>query len=273
MLNSMLLLIELEVKRYKKQQTAAWSVDSVFSPRGQEEFEESFKDIHIRQFRITTTEMTNDWMCFVKRIDNNGLERQVLIPKEPIRGSYFGKCNCGVDLRDAVPCEHMAVVAASSRVPNVTRYNICPYWWTREHWRIQIPQVPLAVQKITMNIIKTAHQDNPDHNLHYCPDWTAAEKSGRPKKNKRKKSILERATGKKGQKKASGVTRARRYCQSCGAHNHVTQDCWSLTTNAHKRPKYYVETHDELSVGNNDDEEVHSVGGEMVEEGVTGTAD
>ena len=124
-----------------------------------------------------------------------------------------------------------------------------------------------------MNIIKSAHQDNPDHNLHYCPDWTAAEKSGRPKKNKRKKSILERATGKKGQKKASGVTRARRYCQSCGAYNHVTQDCWSLTTNAHKRPKYYVETYDELSIENNDDEEVHSVGGEMVEEGVTGTAD
>jgi len=55
--------------------------------------------------------MTNEWMCFVKRIEDNGVERQLLIPKEPIRGSYFSKCNCGVDLRDAVPCEHMAVVA------------------------------------------------------------------------------------------------------------------------------------------------------------------
>jgi len=136
------------------------------------------------------------------------------------------------------------LLQSSSRVPNVTCHNIFPYWWTREHWRIQIPQVPLAVQKNSMNIIKSVHQDNLDHNLHYCPDWTAAEKSGRPTKNKRKKSILERATGKKGQKKASGVTRARRYCQSCGAYNHVTQDCWSLASNAHKRPKYYVETHD-----------------------------
>jgi hypothetical protein len=96
----------------------------------------------------------------------------------------------------------MAIVAASSRVPNVTRRNIFPYWWTRKHWRIQIPQAALAVQKITMNIIKAAHQDNSDHNVHYCPDWTAAKKSGRPKKNKRKKSILEKATGKKGKKKA-----------------------------------------------------------------------
>ena len=78
----------------------------------------TFKDINIRQFRITATEMDNDWMCLVKRIEDNGLEQTVQIPKVPICGSYFGKCNCGVDLRDAVPCEHMAVVAASSRVPN-----------------------------------------------------------------------------------------------------------------------------------------------------------
>ena len=128
MLNSMQLLVVLECKQYKKQQTAAWSCDSVFCPRGQEEFEETFKDINIWQFRMTATEMDNNWMCLVKRIEDNGLEQTVRIPKEPIRGSYFGKCNCGVDLCDAVPCEHMAVDGGSSRVPNVTRHNIFPYW-------------------------------------------------------------------------------------------------------------------------------------------------
>ena len=126
--------------------------------------------------------------------------------KTIIRGSYFGKCICGMDLRDAVPCEHMAVVAASSRVPDVTCHNIFPYWWTRRHWRLQIPQVPLAVQKLTINFIKAANK--PNHNLRFCPDWTATIPSGCPKKNKRKKSIAESPMGKKGKKKASGVKRA-----------------------------------------------------------------
>ena len=39
---------------------------SVFSPRGQAEFEESFNDLNYKQFRITVTEMDNDWMCLVK---------------------------------------------------------------------------------------------------------------------------------------------------------------------------------------------------------------
>jgi hypothetical protein len=62
----------------------------------------------------------------------------------------------------------------------------------------------------------------PDTYLRYCPDWTANNKSGRPKKDARKKSVLEGATGKKGAKRASGVKRARGYCQSCGILNHVT---------------------------------------------------
>ena len=73
---------------------------------------------------------------------------------------------------------------------------------------MQIPQVPLAVQKLTINSIKAASQ--PDHNLRFFPNWTATNVSGRPKKNKRKKSIIESATGKKGKKKASGAKRARR---------------------------------------------------------------
>ena len=58
------------------------------------------------------------------------------------------------------------------------------------------------------------------------------------------------------------MKRARRYCQSCGAYSHVTNDCWSLPSNAHKRPKYYVETNDEVSVGNDDDDDGLAVEGD-----------
>jgi hypothetical protein len=101
---------------------------------------------------------------------------------------------------------------------------------------MQIPQDLLAANNITIGGVQSATQ--PDTCLRYCPDWTA-NKSRRPKKDARKKSVLEGATGKKGVKKASGVKRARRYCQSCGMFNHVTNDCWNLL-NAHKRPAYFA---------------------------------
>ena len=130
------------------------------------------------------------------------------------------------------------VNASSSRVPGVTRHNIMPYWWMRSHWRRQIPQDLLEANIITIGSVKSGTQ--PDRYLRYCPDWTANNKSGRPKKDARKKSVLEGATGKKGEKRASGVKRARRYCQSCGMFNHVTNDCWNLPSNAHKRPAYFA---------------------------------
>jgi hypothetical protein len=236
--NAMLLLVELECNRYRKQQADAWSTDIIFSRRGEKEFDETFQNLNHSLFRIIVNEREGEWVCLVKRIEDRGPERTVTLPKEPVRGSYFGLCTCGVDRRDAVPCEHMAALAASSRVPGVTRHNIMPYWWMRSHWRRQIPQDLLEANIITIGSVKSGTQ--PDRYLRYCPDWTANNKSGRPKKDARKKSVLEGATGKKGEKRASGVKRARRYCQSCGMFNHVTNDCWNLPSNAHKRPAYFA---------------------------------
>ena len=57
MINAALLLVDMEVKRYKKQQTSAWSKNGLFSPRGQIEFDETFNDVNHRKFRIGVTEM------------------------------------------------------------------------------------------------------------------------------------------------------------------------------------------------------------------------
>ncbi len=237
--NAMMLLIMLECKRYRKQQAEAWNRDGVFTSRGNLEFEASFNDLYHTQFRITVAEMDDVWVCSVKRIEM-GREHSVTIPKEPVRGSHFGRCTCGVDRQDSAPCEHMAAVAASSCLPGVTRHNVMPYWWTRAHWRMQIPQEPLGITNVSMSSIIADNE--PDHNLRYCPDWTANQKSGRPKKDKRKKSVLESATGSKGTKRATGVKRARQYCQICGKYNHITNECWKLGSNAHKRPGLSLDT-------------------------------
>jgi hypothetical protein len=161
------------------------------------------------------------------------------IPKEPMRGSHFGRCTCGVDRLDSAPCAHMAAVAASSRLPGVTRHNIMSYWWTRAHWRMQFPLEALGVTNVSMSSIIS---DNvPDHNLRYCPEWTANQKARRPKKDKRKTSVLKSATGSNGMKRATGVKRARRYCHirnpvsATRNHNYCTADIsvWPVTISVH----------------------------------------
>jgi hypothetical protein len=216
--NAMLLLIKLECKRYCKQQAEAWNHDGILTSRGNLEFGESFNGLYHTQFRITVAERDDVWVCSVKRIEM-GREHEVTIPKEPVRRSHFGRCTCGVDRIDSAPCEHVAAVAASLRLPGV----VMPYWWTRAHWCMQLPQEALGVTNVSMSIIIADNE--PDHNLRYCPDWTANQKSGRPKKDKRKKSVLESATGSKGMKRATGVKRARRYCQIYGKYNHITNNC------------------------------------------------
>jgi hypothetical protein len=50
--NAMLLLVELECNRYRIQQADAWSTDSIFSRRGEKEFDKTFQNLNHSQFRI-----------------------------------------------------------------------------------------------------------------------------------------------------------------------------------------------------------------------------
>ncbi len=68
----------------------------------------------------------------------------------------------------------------------------------------------------------------PNVTLRYCPDWTAPNKSGRPKKAERSKSGLEKAMAKaKGGKKPPKMKRRR--CANCAKWNHKTEECFVLT--------------------------------------------
>jgi hypothetical protein len=68
----------------------------------------------------------------------------------------------------------------------------------------------------------------PDFTLRLCPDWTVANKSGRPKKGDRYKSGLEKAIamGKPGAKRGS-ATKKWRYVV-CGKFGHEFEGCWLL---------------------------------------------
>ena len=141
---------------------------------------------------------------------------EVAICKEPLRGSFFGKCTCGVDTQDAVPCEHMAAVIASSRILQLTRDNIMPYWWHMEQWKMQYPDDVTAICNVPMESIK--ENATPDTNVKYCPSWSGPNKAGRPKKNERKKSVLEKAGVSKAMKTRKLIVK---FCQICHSSSHV----------------------------------------------------
>jgi hypothetical protein len=166
------------------------------------------------------------WHVRVHRNNVTGAHEQIVrLPKVPVNGSYFGTCTCGADQMNGVPCEHMAAIALSSIIrPQITLMNIMPVWWKRSQLRVQFPLDVYADAKLTIKTIKEGRI--PDHRLRLCPDWTAANKSGRPKKGERHKSGLEKATAKANGAK-NATAKKRRRCLVCGSGRR-----WRWTTMA-----------------------------------------
>ena len=100
-----------------------------------------------------------------------------------------------------------------------------PVWWKRSHCRVQFPLDIYADAKF--NIMTIKERRIPDHHLRVCPDWTAANKSGQPKKGEHHKSGLEKAIAKaNGAKKATA--KKRRRCLVCGKFGHEIEACVAL---------------------------------------------
>jgi hypothetical protein len=104
-LNACILLIWMECKRFVKHHQLAWAMETELTCQGKVEYNEVFTNISAYDFTITVSEYLYGYLCTVQKNVNitSRVGGTVTIPKEPIRGSYFGRCTCGVDTRDAVP--------------------------------------------------------------------------------------------------------------------------------------------------------------------------
>ena len=247
-LNACILLIRMECKRFINQRRLAWAMETELTSRGKVEYDKVFTNISSFDFTINVSEGLLDYTCTVWRNVNSKSRGggTVTIPKEPIRGSYFGKCTCGLDTRDAVPCEHMAAVVVSSRIPLLTRENIMPYWWWTNHWKKQFPKDFLAECHVSMETI--CEDGQPNNKIRYCPSWCALNKAGWPKKNERRKTVLEKAGVMKAgvmkvMKKPKLTTR---FCQLCHKSSYMTNDCWELEKNEDKHPEEWKSSLDNL---------------------------
>jgi len=129
---------------------------SILTPRGIEEYEATFTHLHPRHFSFHLKDYDDKIEVSAKRINVAGKREEVVtLPKEPVNGSHFGTCTCGAAQTNAVPCEHMSVIALSDVIcPQISPLNIMPIWWKRSQWQLQFPLETCPGANITMKLVK-----------------------------------------------------------------------------------------------------------------------
>jgi hypothetical protein len=120
--NATMLCLKAECNRFQSQQLATWSNSNELTPRGEQEHKEVFDGINYRDFTINLQDRGNDCWEFsvLRNIAGGRMSNLVTIPKVPMKGSYFGRCTCGLTQCNAIPCEHTAAVVVSSQIPALT---------------------------------------------------------------------------------------------------------------------------------------------------------
>jgi len=219
-LNAMINLLKMDCVRYEKFKNEAWARILPLTPRGMIEMEEAFKDVDPRQYKMDISEVDGGHVAQVSKTTVKAKVFTVFIPTKETLGSRFGSCTCGIPATDGLPCRHMVVVAKTNAIAGLTRVMIMPLWWTTEQWRNQYPKDAAMRCDVDMTSIK--RKFSPDNTLRYCPAWSAPGKKGRPKKDARRKGIMDHIqdSGKKKRKRTN-----RMYCSICQKYNHNTADC------------------------------------------------
>jgi hypothetical protein len=187
-MQSMKLILDLECRRYKEHKEEAHSWAEFLTPYGIKLKDEMFAGVNFLLYHIVVGEYDDEWICNVKY--QTKPQRKTYFVKNPVMGSYFGRCSCGRTETEGAPCHHMMAVVGSGRIPVLTAEHVMPYWYTTEQWRLQYPQDqqdPLC--DFSMESVKESHVA--ETSWRYCQPYAAPNKSGRPKEGKRVKGVLE----------------------------------------------------------------------------------
>ena len=108
----------------------------------------------------------------------------------------------------------------------------------------------------------------PNNKIMYGPSWTSApNKAGQPKKNERRKAVLEKADITKVREKPKLMTR---FCQVCHESSHMANDCWELEKNEEVCPEEWKSV---LETSQDTWDTLNSGGDAPLQEAEEGTAD
>jgi hypothetical protein len=88
----------------------------------------------------------------------------------------------------------MIAVCKSGRIEGLKESNVMPYWWHTSHWRKQYPQGVSVGSNFSIEMMRNGKQDN---KYKLCPAISGPNKTGRPKLDKRYKSLMEQSMEKK----------------------------------------------------------------------------
>jgi hypothetical protein len=192
-INSLILLIKLEAMRFDKHREKAWTWADELTPHGKKLAKEAFERVNIRDFLIEISTNGDEYCCIVNRLTSSN-RYTTRIPGTDTNGSFFGTCTCGVPRVDGLPCQHMIAVCKSGRIEGLDESNVMPYWWHTSHWRKQYPQGMSVGCNFSIDTLRAGEQDK---KYKLCPAISGPKKTGRPKSDKRHKSLMEQAMEKK----------------------------------------------------------------------------
>jgi hypothetical protein len=192
-INSLILLIKLEAMRFEKHRENAWGCTEDLTPHSKKLAKDAFQKVNVRDYSIKIGMEGDTYCCVVNRLTSSN-KYTTRIPINDTHGSFFGSCNCGVPRVDGFPCQHMIAVCKSGRIEGLNESNIMPYWWHTSHWRKQYPQGVSVGSNFSIEMMKNGERDD---RYKLCPAISGPNKTGRPKLDKRHKSLIEQATEKK----------------------------------------------------------------------------
>ena len=110
--NAVILLLQLEGKRYGEHRDKVWNHSEELTPHGKQLVKTAFADVNLIEYEVTINPEGNRYCCVVNRIvSHNKYTCWFHVIKE--NGSIFGDCCCGVPRVDGIPCRHMVAVCKS----------------------------------------------------------------------------------------------------------------------------------------------------------------
>ncbi len=92
--NTTILLLQLESKRYNEYKAKAWNWNEVLTPHGKKFSEDAFKDINHHKYEIDINAQGDQWLCCVQRLAST-VQYQCYFKAVEEEGSAFGGCSCG----------------------------------------------------------------------------------------------------------------------------------------------------------------------------------
>ena len=196
-LNAALVLIKNESERFDRNKNdahkvAVWATTPPLTQKRMNLMDEIFRKCDPSMYRIHLTEHETFHSFVVSKLSASFREYILRIPKtaeEEHHGSRFGMCTCGFPSKEGLPCNHMVAIVKSGQIPDLSKFDIMPYWYSRTKWQLQFPVNGTCKSDITLASIKLNHR--PDEFIKYCPSWVAGKKKGRPKTEKRKLGIVD----------------------------------------------------------------------------------